>query len=159
MDNIIPFPTPVKTQEQLLFDFMNANEQPLNEETKELYGRLIIEEAKEVAEAAADLLKELTDLRYVVQGYINAGGDSEVAVDACCQHVEEHILNDLIEVFIDNLVDGDAFLRVHESNMSKLGEDGKPIRREDGKVLKGPNYKPADLLDLIQPYSELSTPV
>ena len=28
--------------------------------------------------------------------------------------------------------------------MSKLGEDGKPIRREDGKILKGPNYKPAD---------------
>jgi predicted HAD superfamily Cof-like phosphohydrolase len=29
---------------------------------------------------------------------------------------------------------------IHESNMSKLGEDGKPILREDGKILKGPNF-------------------
>ena len=41
-----------------------------------------------------------------------------------------------------------AYDRVHRSNMSKLGEDGKPIRREDGKVLKGPNYKPPYLEDL-----------
>lgn len=33
-----------------------------------------------------------------------------------------------------------VFAEVHRSNMSKLGEDGKPIYREDGKVLKGPNY-------------------
>jgi len=34
----------------------------------------------------------------------------------------------------------ECFEEVHRSNMSKLGEDGKPIKREDGKVLKGPNY-------------------
>jgi hypothetical protein len=33
--------------------------------------------------------------------------------------------------------------------MSKLGEDGLPIRREDGKVLKGPNYQPPTLIDLV----------
>lgn len=43
----------------------------------------------------------------------------------------------------------EAFDRVHTSNMSKLGEDGKPIHREDGKVLKGPNYKKPDLTDLV----------
>ncbi len=43
----------------------------------------------------------------------------------------------------------EALNRVHESNMSKLDEDGKPIYREDGKVLKGPNYKPPDLSDLV----------
>ena len=43
----------------------------------------------------------------------------------------------------------EALDRVHESNMTKLGEDGKPIRREDGKVLKGPNYKAPDLTDLV----------
>jgi len=43
----------------------------------------------------------------------------------------------------------EAFKRVHESNMSKLGEDGKPIYREDGKVLKGPNYKGPNLDGLI----------
>ena len=31
----------------------------------------------------------------------------------------------------------------------KLGDDGKPIYREDGKVLKGPNYQPPDLSDLV----------
>ena len=43
----------------------------------------------------------------------------------------------------------EAMRRVHKSNMSKLGEDGKPIYRADGKVLKGPNYKPPYLNDLI----------
>ena len=42
-----------------------------------------------------------------------------------------------------------TFGDVHRSNMSKLGEDGKPIYREDGKVLKGPNYKPPNLYDII----------
>jgi NTP pyrophosphatase (non-canonical NTP hydrolase) len=42
-----------------------------------------------------------------------------------------------------------AMKRVFESNMSKLGEDGKPIYREDGKVLKGPNYFKPMLGDLI----------
>ena len=45
--------------------------------------------------------------------------------------------------FLDETLD-----RVHKSNMSKLGEDGKPIYREDGKVLKGPNYKLPTLKDL-----------
>ena len=43
-----------------------------------------------------------------------------------------------------------AFNRVHESNMSKLGEDGKPIYREDGKVMKGPGYSPPNLEGLIK---------
>jgi predicted HAD superfamily Cof-like phosphohydrolase len=34
----------------------------------------------------------------------------------------------------------EVFEEIQRSNMSKLGEDGKPIYREDGKVLKGPNY-------------------
>jgi predicted HAD superfamily Cof-like phosphohydrolase len=34
---------------------------------------------------------------------------------------------------------------IHRSNMTKLGEDGEPIFREDGKVLKGPNYEPPNL--------------
>jgi predicted HAD superfamily Cof-like phosphohydrolase len=43
----------------------------------------------------------------------------------------------------------EAMKRVHRSNLSKLGEDGKPIRREDGKVLKGPSYAPPTLTDLV----------
>ena len=47
-------------------------------------------------------------------------------------------------------IDLDAALReVHSSNMSKLGEDGKPVLREDGKVLKGPNYRPPNMEEAI----------
>ena len=74
----------------------------------------------DVRKRKAELLKELSDLLYVVFG---------------------------MAVTFD-LPIAEAFLRVHESNMSKLGEDGKPLYREDGKVLKGPNYKAPDLLDL-----------
>jgi len=41
-----------------------------------------------------------------------------------------------------------ALLRVHKSNMSKL-VNGKPLKNEDGKVLKGPNYQPPTLSDLV----------
>lgn len=39
----------------------------------------------------------------------------------------------------------EVFAEVHRSNMSKLGKDGKPVLREDGKVLKGPNFRPPDI--------------
>jgi len=92
---------------------------------------LIIEEFKEFLEAEGMLfrhgrnakeecLKELADLVYV-----------------CYQYAEN------MGWFLDEALD-----RVHQSNMSKLGEDGKPIYRDDGKVLKGPNYKPPNLEDL-----------
>ena len=34
---------------------------------------------------------------------------------------------------------------IHRANMSKLGADGKPVKREDGKVIKGPNYTPPNI--------------
>ena len=47
----------------------------------------------------------------------------------------------------------DALLReVHRSNMSKLGADGNPIYREDGKVLKGPNFSPPDIAKILMSY-------
>ena len=87
---------------------------------------LIVEEFEEfmhayLAEPHADELKELADLVYV-----------------CFQYAES-MEWDLEE----------ALFRVHKSNMSKLGLDGKPIRRKDGKVLKGPNYEPPYLDDLV----------
>lgn len=42
------------------------------------------------------------------------------------------------------------FDEVHRSNMSKLGPSGKPYFREDGKVLKGPNYSPPDLSQILK---------
>ena len=100
-------------------------------QTRAVQHNLIVEEFKEFLEAEGMLfmhgrnhqenaLKELADLVYV-----------------CYQFAEN------MGWFLD-----EALNRVHESNMSKLGEDGKPIYREDGKVLKGPNYKPPTLEDL-----------
>ena len=48
-----------------------------------------------------------------------------------CGTIIEHGMQDIIE---------DVFDEIQRSNMSKLGEDGEPIYRMDGKVLKGPNY-------------------
>lgn len=52
-----------------------------------------------------------------------------------------------------NLVFGipaeEVVAEIHRSNMSKLGADGKPIYRDDGKILKGPNYSPPDLASII----------
>lgn len=85
--------------------------------------RLIREEVEEVLEAydKENLLKELADLVYVTYGYAATFG-----------------LN------LD-----EAVRRVHISNLSKLDENGQPIYREDGKVMKGPNYKSPDLSDLV----------
>lgn len=43
-----------------------------------------------------------------------------------------------------------AFEEVHRSNMSKLGLDGKPIYREDGKIIKGPDYFPPNLKQFLE---------
>tara|TARA_X000001382_G_scaffold109049_1_gene85150 strand:+ start:410 stop:850 length:441 start_codon:yes stop_codon:yes gene_type:complete len=48
-----------------------------------------------------------------------------------------------------NLDLDEAMQRVYDSNMSKLDEQGKPIYRADGKVLKGPNYMPPNLQDCV----------
>ena len=99
--------------------------------TRAVQKELIIEEFKEFLEAEGFLfmhgknhqehaLKELADLVYVCYQYAaNMGW------------------------FLDEALD-----RVHKSNLSKLDEEGNPIYREDGKVLKGPNYKPPNLEDL-----------
>lgn len=46
----------------------------------------------------------------------------------------------------------EVFDEIHRSNMSKLDEDGKPIYREDGKVLKGPNYIKPDIARILNEY-------
>ena len=39
---------------------------------------------------------------------------------------------------------------VHASNMTKLGADGRPVRRADGKILKGPDYRPPDIAAVLR---------
>jgi predicted HAD superfamily Cof-like phosphohydrolase len=58
-----------------------------------------------------------------------------------CGTIIEHGLHDIIE---------DVFDEIQRSNMSKLGADGKPIYREDGKVMKGPNYFKPDFSKIIK---------
>lgn len=62
-------------------------------------------------------------------------------LDAVCDSI--YTLIGLSNMFGFNL--DAAFYEVHRSNMSKLGPDGKPIKRADGKVLKGPNFTPPNL--------------
>jgi NTP pyrophosphatase (non-canonical NTP hydrolase) len=94
--------------------------------------KLIIEEYTEVIEAFdafrqsdlsthTALLKELADLVFV------------------CYQAAENMGWDLDE----------TMRRVLDSNLSKLDDSGRPIRNEDGKVLKGPNYKQPVLDDLV----------
>lgn len=49
------------------------------------------------------------------------------------------LLGTIIEHGMQNIIQ-DVFDEIHKSNMSKLGNEGKPIYREDGKILKGENY-------------------
>ncbi len=58
-----------------------------------------------------------------------------------CGTIIEHGLQEKIEVI---------FEEIQRSNMSKLAEDGTPIYREDGKVIKGPNYSKPDFSSIIQ---------
>ena len=88
---------------------------------------LIQEELNELREAIgnADMVEiadALTDILYVTYGAGHAFG---INLDSC-------------------------FYEVQRSNMSKLGEDGNPIYREDGKVMKGPNYSEPDLKSILQ---------
>lgn len=68
-----------------------------------------------------EIADALTDILYVVYGAGHAFG---IDLDTC-------------------------YSEVHRSNMSKLGEDGKPIYREDGKVMKGPDYFHPNLKDIL----------
>jgi len=115
-------------------EFRNAyqTQNSRSPEVRMLQKSLIVEEFKEFIEVEpqlyrnnpdlhADVLKELGDLVYVCFQYaINMGWDLD-----------------------------EALRLIHQSNMSKLDEDGKPIYREDGKVLKGENYKPPNLTHLV----------
>ena len=92
------------------------------DETVALRIELIAEELNELFDACekrdiVEVADALTDILYVTYGAGHAFG---IDLDKC-------------------------FTEVQRSNMSKLGEDGKPIYRDDGKVLKGPNYSEPDL--------------
>jgi len=118
---------------ELVGDFMEAFGQDVHCEpiwpdfsTRELRLDLIQEEFEELQEAIdnndmVEVADALTDLLYVVYGAGHAFG---IDLDEC-------------------------FLEVHESNMSKLGPDGRAIRRDDGKILKSENFFAPDFSHIL----------
>ena len=133
----------MKKQLQQLWDFQSAynqarNTKPTLIEPDDYYLRYRLgkEELLEYLDACnnddiVEIADALADQLYILLGTMVAHG-----------------MQDIIE---------DVFNEVHRSNMSKLGEDGKPIYREDGKVLKGPNYSPPNIAQFL-PGTQLEIP-
>lgn len=123
----------VRTPSRLVREFHEAFGQPVHEgpfiptdRVRDLRESLLSEEFNEYLRASWDgdivgIADALADMIYVIYGTALVYGI------------------DLDEVLAE----------VHRSNMSKLGEDGKPLRRHDGKILKGPNYSPPDLQPIL----------
>ena len=104
---------------------MKAN---LGNEKNRLRFDLMDEENKEYLEAAnkndiVEVADALGDMLYIL-----------------CGTILEHGMQHKIE---------EVFEEIQKSNMSKLGADGKPIYREDGKVLKGPNYFKPNIREIL----------
>lgn len=117
--------------------FRTAMEQPINttdENVHELQVTLITEEYNEFIDAFDSEFKDLTNVELAKIDQLKELAD---LVFVCYQFAAARGWD------LDT-----AMRRVFESNMSKL-VDGKPVRRIDGKVLKGPNYQPPILDDLI----------
>ena len=101
---------------------LNVQNKPtvhISNERKQLRFELMKEENEEYLEAAlnndlVEVADALGDMLYIL-----------------CGTIIEHGMQDKIE---------EVFNEIQRSNMSKLDINGKPIYREDGKVLKGPNY-------------------
>ena len=135
-----------KTREEYLQDFhtvfgaainveptvylLHSRKTLIEEEVKELFAEIdtaigYLEKGEETPRSVYQaMLKELADVQVVISGL-------SVALKPLYQKLEN------------------AFRLVHASNMSKMGEDGKPVVREDGKILKGPHYSPPDLSGLV----------
>lgn len=91
---------------------------------------LMKEENEEYLEAAkrgdlVEIADALGDMLYILCGTLNA-------------HGMQHVISDV-------------FFEIHRSNMSKLDENGKPIYREDGKVMKSDRYFKPDIRPILNP--------
>ena len=126
----------MKTQLKQVEEFHNAfgqvngtEPQLLEENAFELRHRLMAEENDEYKEACMNgdivqIADALGDQLYIL-----------------CGTILKHGLQDKIE---------EVFNEIQNSNMSKLDAEGKPIFREDGKILKGPNYFPPNIFKILE---------
>ena len=134
---------------------------------------LIMEEVKELEEAynkpelsdenLANIFKESADVIYVVAHFYNV-------LPVYAEELVSQEKNDEIQGIIDSAAEMlstvsqklhiplpmllNAFEIVHASNMSKLDDNGKPVRRKDGKIMKGPNYQAPDMMPVVNLYKE-----
>ena len=110
---------------------LGVNNKPttdIDESTMNLRFSLMDEENKEYLDAIKnkdmiEVADALGDMLYIL-----------------CGTIITHGMQDVID---------EVFEEIQRSNMSKLGSDGKPIYREDGKVLKGPNYFKPDISKIL----------
>lgn len=128
----------------------------ITEETKELI------QADENEEGMEQIFKEAADVFYVVAGFYNC----MPANPAIFTNVENEEMQGILHEAWQALAGistkyripmqffGQAFAVVHTSNLSKLDDDGNPIRREDGKILKGPNYTAPDMSGIVSAWKE-----
>ena len=131
-------------------DFMWWAETLITEETKELQNAIDNEGMDQV-------FKESADLFYVVAGFYNCmpanpsimKPEDTAKMQEILKTAWETLANVSQEKMISMDLFGKAFALVHASNMSKLDDDGNPVRREDGKILKGPNYTPPDMSPIV----------
>jgi len=105
-------------------DYLDKPKADLGIDKNKLRFNLMKEENEEYFEAAnnndmVEVADALGDMLYILCGTI-------------IEHGMEHKIDEI-------------FIEIQNSNMSKLGADGSPIYREDGKVLKGPNYFKPDI--------------
>ena len=110
-------------------EYSETQEADLDESIVNLRYRLMQEENNEYLEAAkkkdlVEIADALGDKLYILCGTILAHG----------------LQNKIVEVFDE----------IQRSNMSKLGKDGNPIYRNDGKVMKGPNYFKPDIYKILK---------
>jgi predicted HAD superfamily Cof-like phosphohydrolase len=112
--------------------------QNLSEPEAILRYKLMAEENEEYLEACAknslvDIADALGDKLYILCGTI-------------LKHGMQHIIEEVFD-------------EIQESNMSKLGADGKPLLREDGKILKGPGYFRPDISKFIKVDTDASSSI
>ena len=110
-------------------NYLNDPKANIPEEIKELRFKLMEEENLEYLKATkendlVEIADALGDMLYIL-----------------CGTIISHGLQNKIE---------EIFQEIQSSNMSKLGDNGKPIYREDGKVLKGPNYFKPDIRKILK---------
>ena len=124
-------------------------------EFHEKFGLLIndkptVPELKVVSLRKKLINEEHNELMEEMNPHINSGGHEEIHMANTAKELAD-LLYVCYGMAVSFGIDIDAvFAEVHSSNMSKLGDDGKPIYNEFGKVMKSKNYRQADVNKVLE---------